>query len=152
MAKRYEEMSSAEKTAHRISQNRAIEARIAERRTAAPRCLREVRVAFIGKKATGFSHSDTFPIIASVIATLCGPENSYVGHRDIVAALTTDGELGWLLDEIVAKDPRGRKKSFWTNSMMSWFSQKITERENSYADGLERHPTAHPYQYRRVTR
>jgi hypothetical protein len=78
-----------------------------------------------GNKRTGANAAITFlPINA---------------HREIVKALTVDSELGWLLNQIVARDPRGRVKNSWANWMMSWFSRKITEQKNPYADGLERY-------------
>jgi hypothetical protein len=102
----------------------------------------------MGRDAVGFSHSDTFPAIASVITTLCGAKNEFVGHRLIVPALMNDVELGWLLDQIVARDPGGRSRKWWANSMMAWFSQTITEGKNPYVDTFERDPRARPYRYR----
>lgn len=148
MNKPFHEMTASERIAARIAQNRAIDERVAQRGGTPVRSLRDVKVSFSGSEAVGFSHSDTFPAIASVITTLCGTKNDFVGHREIVAALVKDSELAYLLDQIVARDPDERPRKWWANSMMAWFSQTTTERTNPYADMFERHPRARPYRYR----
>jgi hypothetical protein len=150
--KPYHLMTDKEKLELRIAQNRAIDDRLVQRRKPPIppfRPLRSIKVGFIGKDPVGFSHAETFPAIASVIKELCGPENQFVGHRRIVAALIADDEVGWLLDQIVARDPvPDRDKEWWANSMMSWFSQTITEQTNPFTEVFERHPTLRPYEYR----
>jgi len=148
MSKAFRDMSNAERIAARIAKNRAIDERIALQGSAPVRSLRHVKVSFSGRDAVGFSHADTFPAIASVITTLCGAENEFVGHRQIVAAIVQDVELGWLLNQIFARDPDERPQEWWANSMMAWFSQRITEGTNPFADKFEREPGTTPYKYR----
>jgi len=144
----FHQLTPAERIAARIAENRRIEERVAQRRTTPLKSLREVKVSFAGKEAVGFSQSDVFPIITSIITKLCGPRNNYIGHREIVDALVEDEGLGWLLNQIVERDPHRRNTKWWANSMMSWFSQRVTEKNNPYADRLERDSDSRPYQYR----
>jgi hypothetical protein len=140
-------MTDSEKIAARIAQNRAIDQRVAQSNSPG-RSLRSLKVSFVGNDAVGFSHSDTFPVIASVITTLCAPGNEFVGHREIVAAMLADPHLGWLLDQIFAKDPNEYPREWWANNMMAWFSQTITTGRNSYTRAFEREPGITPYRYR----
>jgi hypothetical protein len=47
-----------------------------------------------------------------VITALCGTEPEYLGHREIVAALLKDPELGRLLDQVEATYPNDHTREF----------------------------------------
>jgi hypothetical protein len=140
-------MTTAERIAARIAQNRAIDARVADRTHPPARSPRRMKLSS-QKDDVSFTHSDTFPVIASVITTLCCANNEFVGHLQIVGAMLEDNELGRSLDQIAAKDPDGRPRDWWANSMMKWFSQTFTEGTNPYGDKFERDSQTRPYRYR----
>jgi hypothetical protein len=140
-------MTPAEKIADRIAKNRAADDRLAQRGKTPS--LRRIKVSFAGDDVN-FTHEETFPRIAFIIDTLCGATDEFAGHREIVAAMTRDDdELGWLLGQIVARDPDKRSREEWASIMMSWFSQAFTEGRNPYTNDFERDSSTRPYRYRR---
>jgi hypothetical protein len=148
MNKPFHKMTDAEKTVVRITQNRVIAKNVIQRGALPAPSKGKAKVRFMGVKAVGFALPEVFPLIASVITNLCGENNHFVGHREIVYGMLQSVELRFLLDQIVAKDSEKRPRNWWANSMMSWFSQKYTTEANPYVDTFERDSEAEPYKYR----
>ena len=96
------------------------------------------RVSFVGNKPVGFSQSEVFPIIASVIErhSMCSKE--YMEHDNLVAALLERPELRPLLDRLAELDPEHRKISWWASNMVQWFSQAITVGRSDWDRRFER--------------
>lgn len=110
--------------------------------------LREARISFVGNKAVGFSHSEVFPIIASVIERHSMSSKEYMEHGSIVTALLDNPELRPLLDQLAERDPQRKTISWWASDMVAWFSKTITERRSEWDCRFEREQINECWAYR----
>jgi len=86
------------------------------------------------QNAHGFTQSDIFPIIATIIDRLFEKSRQFVTHGAIVNALLSHPEA----EAILSYCPKNESTEWWASNMVAWFSQAITVGRSDWNNRFER--------------